>query len=99
MSGAFVKLLENDRQLAQVTGAFEAMIARSLETHPMRHVTRAEVKRRFEMCTAIFERLRGQLSWGIARTLDRMPGYFEAELNGSPWSPDERACWMPQDGR
>lgn len=98
MAGAFTKLLEKDRQRAQVVGAFEAMIARSLETHPMRHLTHAEVKRRFDMCAGIFERLRGQLGWGIARTLDRMPQYFQAELNGSQWTPDERACWMPEDG-
>jgi hypothetical protein len=99
MSGVFAKLLENDRQVAQVTGAFEAMIARSLETHPMRHATHAEVKRRFEICASIFVRLRGELRWGIARTLDRMPAYFEAELDGSAWTPDERASWMPEDGR
>lgn len=98
MGRAFGQLLENDRQRAQVVGAFEAMISSSLETHPMRHLTQAEVKRRFDLCAGIFERLRGQLGWGIARVLDRMPEYFRAELDGVAWTPDPRACWMPNDG-
>jgi len=98
MSGAFAKLVDDERDLSRVTLAIEAAIARSFETHPMRHMTHAEVKRRFDICARIFERLRGQLGWGVVRALDMMPQYLEAELNGSTWTPDARACWMPKDG-
>jgi hypothetical protein len=98
MAGAFANLIESERDLARVTLAIEDAIARSFETHPMRHPTQAEVKRRFDMCARIFERLRGQLGWGLVRTLDLMPLYLDTELNGSIWTPDARACWTPEDG-
>lgn len=101
MSGAFVKLLEDasGSSIGRVTSAIEAMVAMSLKTHPVRHLTKAEARRRFDMLTRIFEKLRGELRWGLERTLAHMPKYFQAELDGSTWVPDDRACWMPQDGR
>lgn len=98
MSGAFANLIGSELDLARVTLAIEAAIARSFETHPMRHATQAEVKDRFDICARIFERLHGQLGWGLVRTLDLMPRYLKAELDGSTWTPDARACWMPEDG-
>lgn len=99
MSGVFARLAANEAELLQVTTSIENVVARSFETHRMQHITRAEVKRRFDLCARIFERLRGDLSWGLARIFDRMPEYLAAELNGSTWTPDARACWFPQDGR
>jgi hypothetical protein len=98
MAGAFANLIGSELDLARVTRAIEAAIEWSFERHPMRHVTEAEVKRRFDRCANIFERLHGQLGWGIVRALDFMPQYLDVELSGSTWTPDTRACWMPEDG-
>lgn len=94
--GTFVKLVE-DGKVGTVTVAFERAITRSFAKHPMRHTTVAEIKRRFEMCAAIFVKLRGELHWGLQRALDKIPEYLDAELSGSAWTPDARACWMPGD--
>lgn len=102
MAGAFAALLAKGSasgELGRVTLAFEAMIAKSFETHPMRHMTRAEVKRRFDMCARIFDRLCGDLHWGVTRALDQMPTYLRSELDGVSWTPDKRRCWVPSDGR
>lgn len=95
---AFAKLLDSPSQIGRVTSAFEKAIAGSFETHPMRHMTQAEVKRRFDLCAEAFEKLRGQLKWGIARALDAVPGYLRAKLDGREWEPDKRTIWTPGDG-
>lgn len=97
MPGAFAKLID-EREVSRVTLSFESTIAASFETHPMQHPTRDEVKRRFDLCAKIFERLRADAKWSIVRALDKMPEYLGAELSGIPWAPDARQCWMPEDG-
>ncbi|TMQ08612.1 MAG: hypothetical protein E6J90_39830 [Deltaproteobacteria bacterium] len=47
---------------------------------------------------AIEHQLRGDLGWGLQRVLDHLPHYFRCELDGQPWEPDRRTCWMPEDG-
>lgn len=96
MAGEFVKLIDS-KQVSAVTLAFERAIADSFVTHPMRHMTRAEVKRRFDECSKIFCELRGQLKWGVQRAIDHIPEYLGKVLNGESWKPDRRACWMPGD--
>lgn len=99
--GSFAKLID-EGQVGRVTLAFEETIAASFETHKMRHMTTAEVKRRFEMCARIFEKLRGELKWGIERILDTLPTYLGCELDGKDWASDAqgaRTIWAPGDGR
>lgn len=98
MGGAFAKLVQED-QVGAVTVAIERTIEESFVTHPVRHLTRAEITRRFDMCARIFAKLRGELQWGLARIFARLPEYLRAELNGSDWSPDARTIWTPQDGK
>lgn len=94
---AFARLID-ENQVSRVTLAFEEMIANSFVTHPMNHLTRAEVKRRFDMCSKIFETLRSDLKWGVERILGRLPGYLASELDGIDWKPDARTIWAPGDG-
>lgn len=96
MAGEFANLIDSN-QVGAVTLAFETMIADSFVKHPMRHVTRSEVNRRFDICAKIFKTLRGELKWGVQRAIDRMPDYLNKVLNGESWQPDARACWMPGD--
>jgi len=95
--GAFTKLVEQN-QVGRVTIAFERCIAASLEVHPVRHLTQAEIKRRFEMCSKIFEVLRRDLGWSLDRILDKLPSYLGCELDGVDWKPDARTLWTPASG-
>lgn len=95
--GTWASLVSEDR-VGEITLFFEGVIERSFDTHKMNKITRAEVTRRFEMCASIFEKLRGDLAWGIERIKAHLPAYFDAEMNGSTWTPDERTFWLPTDG-
>lgn len=84
-------------ELAGVTLAIERAVERSFEVDRAR-VTGVEIRRRFDLCLCIFTHLRGDLGWGLLRILDRLPRYLRCELDGQPWAPDHRTCWMPADG-
>lgn len=92
------KTLIDDNLVGRVTLFFERVIGDSMTSHPMRHFTQAEVKRRFDICCSIFEKLRGDLKWGVDRIEHHLPTYFRAELDGSTWTPDARKFWLPEDG-
>lgn len=93
--GAFLDLV-SEEQVAHVMRAVERAIADSFATcgGPM---TAAEVRRRFAICERIVRELRGDLRWGLQRVLDHLPHYLRCELDGTPWKPDERAVWVPED--
>lgn len=95
-SGTFSGLIEIG-QVGRVTVAFEKFIADSFVTDGAR-MTRSEIKRRFDMCSNIFKKLRGDLHWGIERTLNFLPTYLRDELEGVDWKPETRTMWMPSDG-
>jgi hypothetical protein len=95
--GTWRKLVTDDL-VGRVTLLFEKVVEGSLTSHPVAKLTQAEVKGRFDKCAKIFEQLRGDLKWGIARIEERLPGYFSAEMNGTAWTPDKRTWWLPEDG-
>ncbi len=95
--GVFARLVD-ENHVGKVTMAFEEAITKSFEKHPMRHLTKSEVDRRFDLAAKIFVKLRGELKWGIDRALGHLSEYLGAELSGSDWTPDPRSCWMPEDG-
>lgn len=84
-------------ELARATAGLERVVARSFEADGAR-MTGAEIRRRFGICERLFRQLRGDLRWGLARVLDHLPHYLRCELDGLPWEPDRRTCWMPGDG-
>jgi hypothetical protein len=96
MTRAFLNLVEND-QLAQAVLGIERAVAQSFEADGAR-MTGAEVRRRFDICARLLRQLRGDLGWGLQRVLDHLPQYLRCELDGVPWEPDRRTCWMPEDG-
>jgi len=96
MPGDFMKALAaND--LARLTLGIEHAVSHSFATDHAR-MTGAEVRRRFGICERLFRELRGDLGWGLVRVLDHLPEYLRCELDGMPWEPDRRTCWMPGDG-
>jgi hypothetical protein len=94
MNRTFLDLISED-QLATVTVAIESTVAKSFDADYSR-VTRDEIRHRFAICERIIRELRGDLKWTLTRVLDAMPRYLRCELDGSHWTPDERAVWMPE---
>ncbi len=92
----FLELVEGE-QVGAVTVAIERAIAKSLAEDGGRP-TGDEVRRRFAICERLFRQLRGDLGWGLRRTLDHLPRYLRCVLDGVPWEPDARTLWTPEDG-
>jgi len=98
MSGAFLELVQR-RKVPIVVKAFERAIAASFEADKSR-MTRAEVRRRFDICASVFGQLRRDVGWSTERILDHLPGLLRAELDGIPWAPDTRGAWSaPEENR
>lgn len=67
---------------------------RIILVHGGARITAGEIKRRTEMCLAIFKVLRGDLKWTVERILDFLPTYLRKQLDGAPWEPEaRRATW------
>jgi hypothetical protein len=96
MARTFLNLVE-DGQLGQAVLGIERAVAQSFDADGAR-MTGAEVHRRFDICERLVRQLQGDLSWGLHRVLDHLPQYLRCELDGVPWEPDRRTCWMPGDG-
>lgn len=96
MAREFLSLIDT-AQLGQVLHVIEKAVMDSLDADGAR-LTAAEVRRRFQICERLIRQLRGDLGWGLQRVLDHLPHYLRCELDGQPWEPDRRACWMPGDG-
>lgn len=98
MGTPLTDLLTDPGQLGRVTAAIETAVAKSFESHAMRHTTRAEVKRRFDICLRWFRALREEYKWSNDRAADTLAQALAAELNGGTFTPDARSVWMPEDG-
>ena len=96
MSNTMLEALAQNH-LARVVLGIEHAVAKSFEDDGAR-MTGDEVRRRFGICEKLYRQLRGDLDWGVQRVLDHLPQYLRCELDGVPWEPDHRTCWMPGDG-
>lgn len=93
--------LVTDDQVGRVTNAFIETIAKSFEFDDANSLikihrqTKAEQKRRFEICAEGFQIMKGDLKWSYQRALDELPRYLRAKLDGNDWKPDTRSTWVP----
>lgn len=92
MNKVLLELVAND-QVPQVLAVFQRSIEESYITHPMRHATKAETKRRFHICLQILEKLRVDYHWSIPRILDHVSPYLRAQLDSVPYIPSNRKSW------
>ncbi len=97
MGTPLTDLLHDPGTLARVTASLEAAVSRSFVTHAMRHMTRAEVKRRFDICLRWFRTLRADHAWSNERAADTAGRALVVELNGGTFVPDSRSVWVPGD--
>lgn len=98
MGTPLTDLLKDPATLGRVTASIETTIAKSFETHAMRHMTQAEVKRRFDICLKWFRSMRVESFFSNERACSELPAALAAELNGGTFTPSTRAVWMPEDG-
>lgn len=97
MGTELTDLLTNRVALGAVTNGIHKAVDRSFTSHPMRHLTRAEVKRRFEICTKWFRRFRTENKFSIDRSVDLLTRALRSELDGVEYKPHDRALWRPDD--
>lgn len=87
-------------EVGRVTNGITEVVAASMAADRAPETT-AEIKRRFDMCIAIFCELRADLKWPIERILDMMPVYLRCRLDGAPYNPEadaRRAMWGAGQG-
>lgn len=98
--GELVRLV-TDKWVGRVTIGITETIEHSFETdqvlRPVR--TRDEIERRFRICIQWFVLLRRELEWSVPRILDDLPKALRHELDGTPYSPDEKhVSWAGKGG-
>lgn len=64
--------------------------------HVRRVRTEREEKRRTDICGKWFRRFRGDLGFGLIKTLDELPKALRAELDGAKYTPPAAGrLWVP----
>lgn len=71
-------------------------VAYSFLACPVRE-TRAEIKHRFNISYDIFTELRAECRYPLSRLDEVLGRYLVCQLEGIPWSPLKRRCWVPGD--
>lgn len=98
MGTPLTELLQNPTALGSVTNAIDQSVRMSFRSHPMRHVTSAEIRRRFEICVGFFRESRQTTPpLSIQRCIDEFPKVLRAKLDGRDYVPHRRTLWTPED--
>lgn len=98
--GELVKLV-TEKWVGRVTIGITNTIGESFDTdRVLRPVkTRDEIEWRFRICIKWFVTLRRDLGWSVPRILDDLPKALRHELDGTPYSPDEKhVSWAGKGG-
>lgn len=91
--------------LAQIHRGIESAVRKSLEEDAKRDgralqslVTRAEIKRRFDICYRWASILINEAGWTTLRIAENLHEPLRAELDGGTWSPAQKSVlWSPDD--
>jgi hypothetical protein len=76
-----------------------ACVGTSLEvSHPVRHQTQAEIRRRFDLCVDFVNMARTDLKWSTQRICDELPRYLQAKLDGVDWVKPSHDSWITTPG-
>lgn len=67
--------------IMRVEKSIYAAVEKSFQTHPMRHMTRSEVNRRFQLCVKLIEILRADMGWSVFRICDHLTRFLQLELD------------------
>lgn len=86
-------MLSPDRK-ARLQDAVSAAVADSFISHPMRHVTMSEVKRRNRICLVAFRTARNEHKYAFQRAVDLMPVVLRNSLDQVEQNLSRRNSWF-----
>lgn len=81
----------------KIDKVFADVIERSFTTHPMRHITDHEIKRRGFILIRWFRILRGEKRWALDRALHEVGRALRAELDGLTYTPSDSVLYRVDD--
>lgn len=90
MAGEFVEL--EPAQALRLIDAIATIVAVSYADDGSRR-TMAEDRRRTQICLEMYRMMRREFHWSLPRIIDDLPYALRHKLDGTPWSPSQRACW------
>lgn len=90
----FAKLFNNPTDFNVVLSSLEHTIMASFAIDAAMQgrtpqITNEKIRTRFKVCEKWFRVMRGDLGYGLKRTLDSIPKALACELIGQPFVPDE----------
>ena len=86
-------------QLPRLQIGILGVVKKSFVTRPMRNMTEQALRDRVNFCVdKACELRRLPELWGVERIIDTLPDALVAHLDGRPWEPSKRQCWVPSDG-
>jgi hypothetical protein len=101
--GPFVSLFNNPDDFEHVFSSLEHTILSSFAldaqlTGSAPKITTEEIRRRFSICEHWFRVMRGELGWGLRRTLDAIPKALANTLLGFEYDPSSEGehGWGPE---
>lgn len=94
MAGEFVSLAATG-DLQRVADAVTTVVEHSFTTHPMRHVTQAEVKRRTDFVLETFRFYRAERKWSVDKALSHLRHALAAALDTRNFEVRERTLYVP----
>ncbi len=94
MAGELVALAATG-DLTRVTASFAAVVEHSFTTHPMRHLTQAEVKRRTDFVVEKFRFYRAERKWPVDKALSHLRHALARALNTQDFEVRERVLYVP----
>lgn len=80
-------------EMARVAPLLAKIVEHSFVTHPMRHVTGAERKRRVDTVTRIYFELRRDKRWTEQKALNHARAAFKAELDTTNFKARDRGMY------
>jgi hypothetical protein len=100
MTHVYKEFCEVPRQLVEVLEGMTEVVGGSFLVDGST-MTRAEVKRRSDICAKWIMTLRRDLGWSITRILDDLSKALRCELDGIPYTPSREghSTWTQDNGR
>lgn len=80
-------------EMQRVAPQLTAIVAHSFVTHPMRHPTTAEHKRRVDATTRIYFEFRRDKRWTEAKSINHVRAALVAELNTQAFNARDRGMY------
>lgn len=96
MDAEFAALSPADRKRAWA--AISAVVEDSFTTHPMRHTTRSEVKRRCDFAVDQVRLFLRERKWSLDKALSHLRPELSAHLDTRQLAIRERTLYVPDEG-